>query len=118
VLATAFVILVQTGLVVALLIHRRRRRLAELQVKESEERLLATAASANVGLWQLDRETGELWMTEYCRNMFCLPSEVPLTLAGLMTTIHPEDKKRAISALDVRADPQGPANADVRIRAP
>jgi len=116
--ATMLVVLLQTGLVAGLLIHRRRRRLAELQVRESEERLLSTAASANVGLWQLDRATNELWMTEHCRALFRLPPDVALTRDSLMTTIHPEDRTLAMSSLQATSDPPGPANADIRIRAP
>ncbi|HEX3703127.1 MAG TPA: ATP-binding protein, partial [Vicinamibacterales bacterium] len=117
VIATVLVLLLQTGLVGALLILRRRRRLAELQLEESEKRLLSTAASANVGLWQLDGTTNELWMTEHCRNLFCLPRHVALTRDSLMTTIHPEDRELAMSSLQAAAGPDGPADADVRIRA-
>jgi PAS domain S-box-containing protein len=115
VVATVLVLVLQAGLVAGLLIHRRRRRLAELQVRESEERLLSTAASANVGLWQLDREADALWMTEHCRSLFGLPPNVALTRESLMTTIHPEDRKLAMSSLRAAADPHGSANADVRI---
>ena len=116
--ATVLVLFLQTGLVAGLLIHRRRSRLAELQVRESEERLLSTAASANVGLWQIDRDVDALWMTEHCRNLFCLPRDVALTRDSLMTTIHPEDRELAMSSLRATADPHGPANADIRILAP
>ena len=117
VVATVLVLFLQSALVGGLLIHRRRRRLAELQLEESEKRLLSTAASANVGLWQLDGETNELWMTEHCRNLFCLPREAALTRESLMTTIHPEDRALAMSALQAVANPHEPASADVRIRA-
>jgi signal transduction histidine kinase len=118
VVATALVFLLQTGLVAALLIHRRRRQLAEVRLEESEERLLTTAASANVGLWQLDPQTGELWMTEHCRSLFCLPADAPLTRASLMTTIDPEDRELAMSSLRATADPSRRAFDDLRIRAP
>jgi signal transduction histidine kinase len=118
VIAAAFVILLQAGLVTGLLIHRRRRRLAERRLLESEERLLSTAASTNVGLWQLDQETNELWMTEHCRSLFCLPADAPLTRASLMTGIHPEDRAAAASALAAAAGPDRRVAADVRVPAP
>ena len=118
VVATIFVIILQAGLVTGLLIHRRRRRLAEGQLLESEERLLSTAASANVGLWQLDQGTNELWMTEHCRSLFCLPTDAPLTRASLMTGIHPADRAAAASALAAAAGPDRRMAADVRILTP
>src|SRR5262249_21149061 len=99
VVATVLVLVLQSGLVTGLLIYRRRRRLAELRLAESEERLLSTAASANVGLWQLDRRTNKIWMTEHCRTLFHLPRDVPLTRESLMTTIDPEDRDLAMSSL-------------------
>src|SRR5262249_42693513 len=117
VMAAALVFVLQTGLVGALLIHRRRRRSAELQLKDSEERLLSTAASANVGLWQLDQDTGEFWMTEHCRRLFCLSGDAPLTLDSLMKTIHPDDRESAMSALHATTSPDQHAG-DIRILAP
>ncbi len=118
VIATAFAFILQSGLLTALLIHRRRIRLAELRLSQSENRLLATAASANVGLWQLDRERGQLWMTEHCRKLFALPRDAPLTRHFLMATIHPEDRGIASSLLQATADPGAQAFGDIRIVAP
>ena len=85
------VIVAQALLIVALLIQRRRRRATEISLKESEERMTFTAASANVGLWQFDRTTNELWATEHCRAMFGLASDVPLTSDTFVGAVHPED---------------------------
>jgi PAS domain S-box-containing protein len=117
VIATALVLLLQSGLVTALLIQQRRRRLAELRLKESEERLLSTAASANVGLWQLDLSTNELWMTEHCRDLFSLPGDAPLTRASLMTAIHPEDREQAMASLQAADTAKPRPYADVRVPA-
>jgi len=98
-LATAFVVGVQSLIVSALLFQRRRRRQAEISLRESEERMTFTAASANVGLWQFDRATNELWATEHCRAMFGLASDVPLTRDLFVKAIHPEDRGVAIAAI-------------------
>ena len=66
VLAVLSIFALQTAFAGALLIQRRRRQRAEVLLKESEERMTFTAASVNVGLWQFDRETNELWATEHC----------------------------------------------------
>ena len=117
-LASALVVVLQSVLVAALLVQRRRRRLAELQVKESEERMLSTAASANVGLWQLDLATDELWMTDHCRALLCLPGDVPLTRASLTRAIHPEDRALAMATLQATDGAKPRASADVRVVAP
>ena len=79
VLAVLSVFALQTAFAGALLIQRRSRQRAETLLKESEERMTFTAASVNVGLWQFDRATNELWATEHCRALFGLASDVPLT---------------------------------------
>jgi PAS domain S-box-containing protein len=99
VLATVFVVGVQSLVVSALLFQRRRRRQAEISLRESEERMTFTAASANVGLWQFDRATNELWATEHCRAMFGLASDVPLTRDTFVKAIHPGDRGMAIAAI-------------------
>jgi PAS domain S-box-containing protein len=93
------VIVAQALLIVALLIQRRRRRATEISLKESEERMTFTAASANVGLWQFDRTTNELWATEHCRAMFGLASDVPLTSDTFVGAVHPEDRAMAVAAI-------------------
>jgi hypothetical protein len=50
ILGTALVVGLQSCVVAALLFQRRRRWRAEASLKESEERMTFTAASANVGL--------------------------------------------------------------------
>jgi PAS domain S-box-containing protein len=99
VLGTALVVGLQSLVVAALLFQHRRRRQAETSLKESEERMTFTAASANVGLWQFDRTTNELWATEHCRAMFGLASDVPLTRDTFVAAIHPEDRDMAVAAI-------------------
>jgi PAS domain-containing protein len=72
VLAALSIFALQTAFAGALLIQRRRRQRAEALLKESEERMTFTAASVNIGLWQFDRKTDELWATQHCRALFGL----------------------------------------------
>jgi len=99
VLTSVLIIGLQTAFLTALLFHRRRRREAEASLRESEERMTFTAASANVGLWQFDRTTDELWATQHCRAMFGLAKDVPLTRETFMAAVHPEDRRVAVGAL-------------------
>jgi PAS domain S-box-containing protein len=99
ILGIMLIVAFQSCVVAALLVQRRRRQQAELSLKESEERMTFTAASANVGLWQFDRTTNELWATEHCRAMFGLAHDVPLTRDTFLAAIHPEDRDVAVSAI-------------------
>jgi PAS domain S-box-containing protein len=114
--AVATALLAQTVLIAYVLFQSRRRRAAETSLKESEERMTFTAASANVGLWQFDRQTNELWTTEHCRALFGLSKDVPLTRETFLAAIHPEDRASAIASLRDASDQ--PAIRDVRIVLP
>jgi C4-dicarboxylate-specific signal transduction histidine kinase len=96
ILATVLVFAIQSIFVAALLIQRRRRRVAEEMLKESEERMTFTAASVNVGLWQFEPKTQELWTTEHCRALFGLGPNVPLAWDTLLAAVHPEDREISI----------------------
>ena len=91
VLAALFVLGLQTLILGALLIQRRRRQRAEELLKDSEERMTFAAAAANIGLWQFDRDTDELWVTEHGRALFGLPSDAPLTRKAFLAAVHPDD---------------------------
>lgn len=106
---------VQMAVASALLIQRRRRQRAETLLMESEERMTFTAASVNLGLWQFDRATNELWATEHSRALFGLEEGVPLTREAFLNAIHPEDRGMAISSLSGASDADRSAVADVRV---
>jgi len=105
VIIVAVTLLAQTLLIAYVLFQSRRRRAAEILLKESEERMTFTAASANVGLWQFDPETNELWATEHSRALFGLKKDIPLTRDTFLTAIHPEDREtlRELSNADQSA---------------
>lgn len=118
ILGIALVVGLQSCVVAALLVQRRRRLQAEISLRESEERMTFTAASANVGLWQFNLATDELWATEHCRAMFGLASDVPLTRSAFLAAIHPEDRSVGIDAVRGAIARRQPAVTDLRIVLP
>jgi signal transduction histidine kinase len=114
VLATIGIIALQSAFAGALLLERRSRKHAEVLLTESEARMSFTAAAANVGLWQYNPETDELWATEHCRAMFGLDPDVPFTRTSFLATIHPEDREAAFAALRHAWDSELPSSSDVR----
>jgi PAS domain S-box-containing protein len=118
VLTALAIFILQTVFAGALLMQRQRRRRAELLLKESEERMTFTAASVNMGLWQFNPETGELWTTEHCRALFGLGRDTLLTRETFLKAVHPEDRDAAISSLRSAPSVDRPAVQDVRIALP
>jgi signal transduction histidine kinase/ABC-type uncharacterized transport system substrate-binding protein len=97
--AVAVVLALQSAIVTGLLFQRRRRRDAERSLRESEDRMTFTAASVNVGLWQFNRTTDELWATEHSRAMFGLAKDTPLMRETFLAAVHPEDRRVALGTL-------------------
>ncbi|MET4038155.1 PAS domain S-box-containing protein [Bradyrhizobium sp. JR7.2] len=116
--ATALIVALQTILVGALLIQRRRRLRVEHQLKQSEERLTFAAAAANIGLWQFDYRRNELWATEHCRTLFGLERDAPLTGDTLLAAVHPDDLQTATQSLRGSLELEQSAVSDVRIVLP
>jgi PAS domain S-box-containing protein len=112
--AVILVLVAQSAVVTALLFQRRRRRQAEISLKESEDRMTFTAAAVNVGLWQFDRTTDELWATEHCRALFGLAKDVAISRETLIAAVHPEDRPVAVATLR-GALRGGAAATDVRV---
>jgi PAS domain S-box-containing protein len=119
VLAALFVLGLQTTILGALLIQRRRRQRAEDLLKDSEERMTFAAAAANIGLWQFDRDTDELWVTEHGRALFGIPRDAPLTREAILAAVHPDDLETASRSLRKSFRRTGRSTAsDVRIVLP
>ena len=118
VLGTIAVFGLQTVGVVLLLVQVRRRKQAELSLRESEERLAFAAASANVGIWRLDLLTDDLWLTDHCRSMFDLAFAGPVTTKGLLDKIHPEDRDGFADSVELAAKLGEPLDVEFRIASP
>jgi PAS domain S-box-containing protein len=118
IIAVATTLLTQSMLIAYVLLQSRRRRAAEISLKESEERMTFTAASVNVGLWQFDRATNELWTTERCGALFGLKGDVPLTRETFLAAIHPEDRENAITSFREALGEDQSAVQDIRVVLP
>jgi PAS domain S-box-containing protein len=118
VLVMLFIFALQTTIVSALLIQMKRRQRAEMLLKESEERMTFTAASVNIGLWQLDRQTNKLWTTERCGVLFGLKGDAPLTRETFLAAIHPEDRENAILSFREALNADQSAVQDIRVVLP
>lgn len=114
----AAALIVQSLLIAYGVVQSLRRRRAERSLAKSEERMTFTAASANLGLWQFNQETNELWATEHCRTMLGLASDARLTCDAFLAPIHPEDRDIAFSVLREATNSSQPAVDDIRVVLP
>ncbi|MEI6603291.1 MAG: PAS domain S-box protein [Clostridia bacterium] len=75
----------------------------ELQLIENEKRLFSTQAIANVGNWELDLRTNEMWASPEAYRIYGLAvSEKPLLLQDVQNAVVPAYRKlldEALSAL-------------------
>ncbi|MBT1514451.1 PAS domain-containing protein [Bradyrhizobium sp. SRL28] len=108
----------QSAVVTFLLIQMRKRRQAELSLKESEDRLAFAAAAANIGIWRLDVATNEFWSTEYCRSILGLADQKPLNLDRVLSAVHPEDRHSLAETLTSAADDGLVIDNEFRVAAP
>jgi PAS domain S-box-containing protein len=87
---------------------RRASRLTE----ESEKRMALAAAAADTGIWQYHRDTGDLWLTDHCREMFGLGRDKRVTHETIVDTVHPDDRD---TVSDVLRDHDRDATVEFRM---
>lgn len=63
-------------------------------------RLDIAASSAEVGLWELDLATGNLWITNSSRDLFNLTQDEHITLAHVLAKVHFEDRTLVTEAIE------------------
>jgi PAS domain S-box-containing protein len=99
VLVTMGVIALLVACLIGLSLQVLKRRRAEATLEASEERMRFAAASTDTGLWQYDIPTMHMWATEYCRSMFGLNPDVPLSPEAFLGAVHPDDRAVAVAAM-------------------
>jgi signal transduction histidine kinase len=102
VLITGCVFVLLVACLVGLSLQVLKRKRAEATLEASEQRMKFAAAATDTGLWQYDVPTRHMWATEYCRFMFGLGADAPLTPEALLGVVHPDD--RAVPIAVARAD--------------
>jgi C4-dicarboxylate-specific signal transduction histidine kinase len=97
------VIALQAGLIIALLIHRKKLRQTHKELYQINRHVEIAASSAKLGLWSWDPGTGLLWMTPYCRTMLDLLPDDKLDLDTFLRRLAgkkgPETKNAMVSSV-------------------
>jgi len=91
------------------------RKHADEALRESELRLSLAAESADAGLWVLDYETQEFWVTEKARAIFGYPPSVAIGIERIQASVHPDDWKLVQENLDRSWRAGDPVDIEYRI---
>ena len=92
-----------------------RKRVSEA-LRESEERLKQVVRTSQIGIFDHDHLTDTIyWSPEQRKNYGWGPDE-PVTLAGFIDRVHPEDRDRIAAAVRRAHDPTGDGLYDVEHR--
>jgi len=59
---------------------------------EFEERVALAAEAAHLGVWELNIETKELWVSDKARALFQFDRSEPITFEDFQNRVHPEDR--------------------------
>jgi signal transduction histidine kinase len=108
-------ILVQAGLILALLAGRVRLRESTAALQQSEERLSMAANATEIGLWIGDFATREIWVSDGCRRMLGLPDTPVQTVRSMARAIHPNDRSRMLREVGRAVAGDGHFEAECRL---
>ena len=87
------VLLLQAGLITALLAERRTRRRTAIALEESQKRMNLAAHAARLSLWIWDVARDRVWATNYLRARAGLP-ETPIAFEEVLAKVHPADREQ------------------------
>lgn len=110
----------ETGEVVALFgviqdVTGRRQR--ETALRDTKERYDQAIQSADIGIWELDLETGEhSWSPLIKRILGMRPDAAEFTASDFEARVHPEDRREVISGLMRLGGEIGSGAVDFRLR--
>jgi transcriptional regulator with GAF, ATPase, and Fis domain len=77
-----------------------RRREVEFILKRSNERLNLAAHAADCGLWELDLDTGSIWITNKIRQHFNFAPDLEVTLPRLLEAVLADDRCLIVKAME------------------
>ena len=89
----------QFQLVAQIFANALARKHADHELRESETRLSMATTAAGAGLWIMDLDTGQVWVTPKTRELFHFAPDARLNLESFYKVIHPEDRDQAKQAV-------------------
>ncbi|MGD9947196.1 MAG: sigma 54-interacting transcriptional regulator [Desulfobulbus sp.] len=82
-----------------ILVSALDRRNITRALEISQTRLEMAASSANVGFWEIDLVTGELWLSNNARELVHVADEDNVTITNFLQKIYVDDRKPVLNAV-------------------
>jgi len=92
------------------------RKRAEMQTRETEERLQLAIRAAQLGTWDLNPLTGELIWSERTKELFGLPATAHVDYSVFLQGLHPDDRERTDRVVQAALQPDGTGRYDIEYR--
>lgn len=70
------------------------RKQTEMALRESNTRLILATNAAGAGLWNMELDTGSVWVSEKTRDLFHFSPDEKLNEENFFNAMHPEDRER------------------------
>lgn len=90
----------------------------EWKLRDSEERLNLATESAGIGLWGVDMQTHQVWVTPKLREMFNFAPDEDINGGSILKVIHPEDQELVRQALKHTLQTKDELRVDFRVVLP
>src|SRR5262249_50443771 len=74
------------------------------ELREGEGRLRTALIAGRLGTWTLDLTTSTVTASAACMTLFGHAADQPLSRAGLIAAVHPDDRQRVEEALRVSVE--------------
>jgi two-component system, LuxR family, sensor kinase FixL len=96
----------------------QRLRESETALRESEDRMNLATRAAQLGLWVLNVQTNEVWMTEKSRELLGFDSTARLDYEALGARVYPDDRSLREAAINAAIETQGDYSMEYRVVLP
>jgi PAS domain S-box-containing protein len=93
-------------------------RKKEEALREFEERVTLAARAANLGVWEMDTTTDEIWMSDMGRTLYQFDSNARVDHEALQHRVHPEDRELRDSAIKTAVATQSEYEIEYRLLLP
>ena len=100
IVAALAIIAFQGAIIGDLLLHRTRRRRAEANLRESQERMSLAASAANLAFWMWDVARDEIWVAAEGRSFFSWEMSERIKFTRFINTLHPDDREPTRRAIN------------------
>jgi signal transduction histidine kinase len=88
----------------------------EIELTETLNQLDLSTSAAEVGIWELEAETGRLLASDKMRELFQFTESTPLTLSSYLARVHPDDRKRIEHTQNNAIETDQPYEAEYRVQ--